>query len=314
MAPDPARLREILARQSNVVSRPQLLDVGADDAWIRTQLRAGRWQRVHVGVYAAVTGTLSFRSRAWAALLYGGPDAALSHWTAAYHHGFTTRMPRVIELSAPRDRNVAGQPGLRIHPRRSMPPAWGRLRSTSPAATAVDLADATELTRDAVGIFTDAVRARTNVWELRAEIRRRRRVRRRTLLLALVAEVHEGIESPIEFEYHHKVEKAHGLPAAALQVRQVLDGMWLRADRIYRAMGVRVELDGRLAHPGGRTDQDVWRDNVAVIHAAEITLRYRWVHVLHEPCESARQVALALRSRGWKGRPVHCGASCTINR
>lgn len=314
MAPELARLRELLARQHNVVSRPQLFNLGADDAWLRTQLRAGRWQRVHVGVYASVTGALSFRSRAWAGLLYGGPDAALSHWTAAYHHGFTTRVPRVIELSAPRGRNVAHQRGLRIHPRRSMPPAWGRLRATSPAATAVDLADAADSATDAIGIFTDAVRTRATVWELRAEIRRRRRVRHRTLLLALVAEVHEGIESPMEFEYHHKVERAHGLPAATLQVRQILDGMWLRADRVYRGMGVRVELDGRLAHPGGRTDKDVWRDNMAIIHAAEITLRYRWVHVLHRPCESARQVALALRSRGWSGAPVRCGPGCTVDR
>ena len=43
---------------------------------------------------------------------------------------------------------------------------------------------------------------------------------------------------------------------------------------------MRVELDGELADAGGRTDDDTWRDNEAVVGTEEITLRYRWSHVV----------------------------------
>lgn len=75
---------------------------------------------------------------------------------------------------------------------------------------------------------------------------------------------------------------------------------------------MRVELDGRLAHPFGRTDADVWRDNAVVLAHAELTLRYRWAHVAVAPCRTARQVAGALRAGGWRSRPARCSPACPV--
>ncbi len=90
--------------------------------------------------------------------------------------------------------------------------------------------------------------------------------------------------------------------------------MWLRADCRYEGLRVRVELDGQLAHPGGRTDADTLRDNIVVISTDEITLRFRWRHVAVTPCAVAEQVVLALRSRGWTGTPRPCGRTCPLHR
>lgn len=307
-----ALVEPYLARQNRVVSRKQLLDAGVSASWLRTQLRAGRWQRLFPGAYADFTGLAPWRSRARAALLYAGAPAALSHGSAAFHHGFTSTLPRLLEISVPRERDVVPQPGLRVHLRRRMPPAWGNLRATSPAATAVDLAAAADTQDRSIGWITDAVRGSASTVEIRDEIGRRQRVRNRTLILDLVAAADEGIESPLEYRYHSDVEVAHGLPHARLQVRQVLAGTWIRADRVYVGLDTRIELDGELGHPGGRTDRDVWRDNLAVVLTGDITLRFRWRHVALEPCTTTRLVVAALRRGGWTGSPTPCGPGCTV--
>lgn len=94
-------------------------------------------------------------------------------------------------------------------------------------------------------------------------------------------------------------------------MRHVLDGRWVRADRVFDGLGVRVELDGQLAHPHGSTDRDVWRDNAVLVERAELTLRYRWTHVTSSPCATAAQLATALHARGWRGTLRRCGPACT---
>lgn len=193
-----------------------------------------------------------------------------------------------------------------------MPALRGRLRVVERGATVVDLVERARTTADAVGVVTSAVRAGTRPAEIQAALRSRTRVRRRELLALLAAEVDAGVESPLEHEYHHRVERAHGLPAAKLQHRHRLGVGWIRADRLYEGLATRVELDGQLGHPGGRTDADTWRDNLVLIERRELTLRYRWRHVVATPCETAAQVVTALRAKGWRGRPRPCGPGCPV--
>src|SRR5690606_31516674 len=127
---------------------------------------------------------------------------------------------------------------------------------TSPADTAVDLIARADGTDDVLAWLCEAVRAKARPWELRRVLEQRPTVGNRALARELLAEVSEGVESPLEGRYHRDVERAHGLPRSELQVREVLGGGWVRADRRYRRYGLRVELDGALAHPGGRTDRD----------------------------------------------------------
>ena len=70
-------------------------------------------------------------------------------------------------------------------------------------------------------------------------------------LADLIADVDSGIESPLEARYH-RIERLHGLPTAVLQERRVVDGGWIRADRVHPAYLLVIELDGNLAHRGGR--------------------------------------------------------------
>ncbi len=308
-------LAAVLARakeQDHCITTHECGELGLSRKRVTWLERQGHWVRLHRGVYVVKSGTPTWRQRARAALLYAGRGAALSHSSAGYVRELVDDPPRIIEVSIPTSRRVRASRGIRLVRRERVPPAFGRLRATSPEHTVVDLLDRAMTIDDAVGVITRAFRRRVAPWALREVIAERTRVRQRRLVTDLLAEAAAGIESPLERRYHHDVERAHGLPAAQLQARTVLDGKWTRADRRYPGLAVRVELDGQLAHPDGRTDRDTWRDNAALVECLDLTLRYRWIHVASMSCETAAQVALALQRNGWTGTPRPCGPSCRL--
>ena len=313
-------LTRLLERQDGVATTAQLRALGATEPWIGRRIRSGQWQRPFRGVVVTHSGPMSWRNRFRAALLHAGRDAVLSHETAAYLHGFRLAPPAIVVLTVPAHRTVTTARGLRVHRSRLLgasgtplsgwvPPGMRAYPRTSFADTALDLAARARTQDEVVACLAEAVRARTPPSELRAALDRRRSQPGRALLDDLLADVAVGIESPLEYRYH-RLARAHGLPRAQLQVRQLVDDRWIRADRIYGGLGVRVELDGRLGHPGGRTDQDTWRDNAVLLAHDELTLRYRWSHVVGQPCETAGQVAQALITRGWAGRALACHPGC----
>ena len=308
-----ARIAERAARQDSVITTAQCLELGAERHWVARQVSSGRWQRLHRGVHVVHSGPQSWRSRARAALLYAGRGAALSHAAAAVLHGFTERAPRIIDVRVAPGRTVRPSAGVRIHRGVSDLDVRSRLAVVSRGEAAVDLIEAARTEDEVIAILCAVTRARVFPEEVMSVLTRRRRSRRRALATELLGVVEAGIESPLELRYQRDVERRHGLPRAQLQRRQVVEGVWIRADRIYAGMGVRAEMDGALAHPGGRTDEDTWRDNAVLIACGEITLRYRWKHVAVTPCEVAAQVVAALRSRGWRGSPRGCGLGCPVS-
>ncbi|GCD20813.1 hypothetical protein ACFO3K_01725 [Cellulomonas algicola] len=279
------------------------------------RVASGEWTRAFPGVLVVHPGPLTWRQQARAALVYAGAGAALSHRSAAFAHGILPEPGRTVHVSVPAGRRVTAQPGLVVHRRRSMPFASGRLRAVGAEVTVLDLVDALPTADDVVGLVCEVVRAgvRPGVVLLHAEDRRA--LRHRGLLVGMLGTdglVDQGVESPLEHRYLRDVERAHGLPPAAAQQRQRVGRRWIRADRVHVGLGVRVELDGQLAHPHGRTDDDVWRDNAVAVERSELTLRYRWRHVVAHPCRTAAQVAAALTARGWQGRPRRCARDCTL--
>ena len=306
------RVAAFAGRQDSVITTAQCEAIGVSRQWVSRQVDSGRWQRVHHGVLVLHSGPVSWRNRARAALLYAGKGAALSHDAAAFVHESRATPPRVIDVRIPPERWVRPSQGIRI--RRGI--AAVHLRAGFPvvsrADTALDLLGATRSDDEVVGVLCAAVRAGARPSEILDAAERRPTARGRALALEMLGLVGEGIESPLEMRYHRDVERRHGLPHAVLQQRQVVGGLWIRADGVYPGLGVRRELDGEVAHPGGRTDRDTWRDNAVVIARREITLRYRWSHVAGTPCRTTVQVVAAFRSQGWQGTPCPCGPGCPV--
>jgi hypothetical protein len=315
----PPSLRRVIADQAGVVSRGQVLRSGVSRNTIISKLNHGLWQPLHPGVYGAFTGAISWDVRLWAAVLYAGPGALLSHETAAEVLGLTGRRCPVIQVTIPASRRVRPPRDIAIHLSSFDYPRWRPQRGVPPhtfyAETIVDLAAASGNLDDVVAWVSRGVCENlVTEAELRAAVAVRRRFRWRGQIDEVIQKVAGGSHFPLEFRYDRDVERAHGLPAAARQAEFVKpDGTRGFRDRCYEKYGLIVELDGRQFHPAEQRGHDRARDNEAAATTGA-TLRYGWADVDRTPCETAGQVYRALRKRGYPGTIRPCSATCRAQR
>jgi very-short-patch-repair endonuclease len=113
--PHAAREREIAdlaARQHGVVAVWQLTALGFTYREIRYRATIGRLHRIHRGVYAVGYATLTPKGHRMAAVLAYGPDAVLSHRSAAAHWDIGPAFWK-IEVTTPHSRR--SRKGTRVH-------------------------------------------------------------------------------------------------------------------------------------------------------------------------------------------------------
>jgi very-short-patch-repair endonuclease len=142
---------QLARRQHGVVTRAQLLQCGLSQKAIKHRLSMGRLHRVFRGVYAVGRPQLTQRGRWMAAILSCGPNAVLSHRSAAALWAIRAQraarrnpsLTGTIDLSVPTE-VVRRRPGIRLHRRsfRSTRDVTRRdgIPVTSPALTLIDLA------------------------------------------------------------------------------------------------------------------------------------------------------------------------------
>ena len=311
----PGACRDLLALQSGVVGRQQELQTGLRTESIRTLLRTGRWQAMQRGVYAAFTGEPCRQAVLWSGLLRIGPEAVLSHGTAAELFGLTSDGDGPIHVIVPRESQPGRLRGVVIH-------RVGRAHDarhpsllpprTTVEETVLDLAASARSAEDAFGwIYRATGKLLTTPDRLRQTLGQRARLRWHTELIRVLDDAEDGVRSNLEHHYVRDVERPHRLPPAARQVRVVRDGRACYLDNVYETYRVCVELDGRAAHPAGERFRDFRRDNAGAADGI-ITLRYGWADVTGSPCRAAGQVAAVLAQRGWEDVARRCGPSCGL--
>jgi hypothetical protein len=111
----PPTLRNLVRYQAGVISRSQAVRGGLSPGMIKFRVSSGRWRQIHPGIYATFTGVPSRGARLWAAVLWAGPGASLSHETAAELHRLTDQLAEVIHLTVPVQRRVVAVSGVVIH-------------------------------------------------------------------------------------------------------------------------------------------------------------------------------------------------------
>ncbi|KRA31249.1 MULTISPECIES: type IV toxin-antitoxin system AbiEi family antitoxin domain-containing protein [unclassified Nocardioides] len=307
------QLANTLALQGGLVTRSQLTEISFQDHDVARMLRRRELVRVHPGVYVDHTGPLSWHQRSWAAVL--------ACWPAGL------RGSSALRSSDPRRRNDADDlspievvvdwrrspkvPGVDVHRSRDFPAnvIW----STYPPRQrteeyVLDLASDAPTDLAAVGLIADAVGGRrVKPADLRRALNARARIARRTFLSAVIDDAGAGTCSALEHGYLHRVERAHGLPAAGRQVHESAKGSLYR-DVVYLAFGLIIELDGRLHHSGIRNrDRDLERDLDAAV-AGRDTVRLGWGQVFGGECQTAPRIGALLQQRGWKGAASACPA------
>ena len=304
---DASALTALLDNQAGVVSRPQLLALGAVDSDIRRWVRRRRLRPIYRGVYVNHTGPLTWANRSWAAVLVYWPSA-LSHDSVVNQAG------DLIHVAIDASRNVSRRPGVKVHlladfddrVQWNLGPPRVRLED---ALLMMCAASATRLA--ALTLVTDAcTRRRTTPERLLTELARQRHLKHRSWIRDVLAEAADGVRSPLESAYLRRVERAHGLPRGRRQVREETGLRVVYRDIRYEGYGVLVELDGRVGHELSR---DRWNDMDRDLEAAvggDLTIRLGWRHTEDHACETAARLAAVLRSRGWDGDPRPCGPTC----
>ena len=185
--------------QAGVATRAQLPALGLAPGLIRQQVRSGRWQVLHVGVYATFSGPVPTMSRVWAALLRAGPGAVAGPRTSLWLAGATDRPPDQLDVTIPEHRRVRGRHPFRVLRRQALASAAHpaarppRLRIEE---AVLDAADETDRAVVVVDLVIAAVQRRlTTAARLRDALARRRGHRWRTLLTEILADVSSGVRN-----------------------------------------------------------------------------------------------------------------------
>lgn len=245
-------LDHLLLRQSGVVSRAQLRDLGLAPHDVRRALRRRELVVIHPGVCLTHTGDPTWLQRAWGGVLALWP-AALCRESAL--RAEQSRMSEIddgpIHIAVDRGRSPAPPRGIRLH---RVTDFSGKVRwAAGPPRVWVEeavldvAADARDELRT-IAALADAVQSRlTTADRLVESLSRRSRIARRQLLTDVLADVANGTCSVLEHAYLTRVERPHGLPKAGRQVQESARGSVYR-DVVYPEQDTYVELDGRLFH------------------------------------------------------------------
>lgn len=303
----PPGCQDLIDDQARVIAARQASGAGLGAATRKNRLRYGDWQQLQRGVYATFTGSPTREARLWGALLRAGPDAVLSHYTAAERHGLLDRQSPAIHITVPACRNPARKgkiPGVVIH--RSDSILARRHPAMTPPCTRIE-----ETVLDLIkvaGGFDEAYdwicravgRRRTTAKRIRAALDARERFPRRREIELALGDADAGAASWLERQYIRGVEIPHCLPTAFRQahIRQGNGNRYL--DNLYQDYLLCVEIDGTAAHPADEQWRDKRRDRWNVVHQKIVTLRFGFLDLVDQQrqCETAAEVAEALSDRG----------------
>jgi very-short-patch-repair endonuclease len=272
-----AALWQLARDQHGAVTRAQLLEHGLNSEAIQHRIDAGRLHRLWRGVYAVGRPEVSQEGRWMAAVLSCGPEALLSHRSAAVLWGIAQKAEG-IDVTVPEGVYRRRQ-GIRVH-RRSQLGKGHRCRVvgipiTDPLSTLVDLASCSPewQVEQAVNAadrldLIDPETLRATVPKLPS--------RPGMALLRRVAGCKTITDTGLERKFL-TIVRAANLPRPQTQV-------WIsgyRVDFYWPDLGLIVEADGWLYHrtPGAQTtdrrrDQAHARDGMTTLRFGEDQIRY----------------------------------------
>jgi hypothetical protein len=309
----PVAWQQLVRDQHGLLDTDQLRLLDIAPAVVVANLAAQRWRRVLPRIYATFTGPLTRAARITAALLYGGPQAVLSHVTAAEEWRMQRDDPVApVHITVPYGCSAVSQPpSVAVHRSRAFPylVVVTDPPRTSKADTVLDLATSEPDARAAMRRFVAlATRGRVPVRELQWRLEERRPRRYGKALADALRLLADGVQSALEQRYACDVESAHALPTGQRQQPLVVDGRTLWEDVTYDPIGIplTIRLDGRAFHDAPEVAfRDRRRDNAAEL-AARHRLVYGWDEVTSDPCGVAAEVATVLNRAGWHGPLRHC--------
>jgi hypothetical protein len=286
------KLADVAAAQHGVIPLRQLNEIGLSRRAVSHRAAAGRLHRIHQGVYALVPPPLlTIRGRYLAAVFACGPDAALSHRSAAGLHGLRRNAAGRVEVIVP-GRSTRCHDSVEVHRSIRLEPALDltvvdAIPVTTVARTLLDLAavvprraleralDQAEILRvfDLTALRDQIARnpGHPGAGRLRATLNR-----------------HEAGTTVTESEFEERfyaVLDAAGLPRPEVNASvDPGDGEpMIRPDYVWRAAKVAVETDGAKFHlTRAAFETDRHRDQ-RLHHAHWRPIRITWRQLRDDP-------------------------------
>jgi len=248
----PDRAIAALARgQYGVITLAQLDELGLTRSEIGYRLRVGRLHALHRAVYSVGHRNVTKESRWLAAVLAGGPDAVLSHRSAAELWSLRPGASAPIDVTAPRARRP--RTGIAFHraplPRDEVTARYG-IRVTTIPRTLLDLA-AVVRPREVERALNEADVQR--LWDRLSlpDLLRRYPTRpgRRTVRAVLEARAAGATltRSELEERFLALIDGA-GLPRPEINAFLAVGGWRFTIDCLWRHERLALELDGEAVH------------------------------------------------------------------
>ena len=284
-----ARAWELVRRQHGVVTRRQLLELGMTPKAIQHRLESGRLHQVAWGVYAVGRAEVGEHGRWMTAVLSCGPEALLSHRSAAALWRIRPERPGPVEVTVP-TALPRRRPEMRVHRRRGLEERRREIDGipvTDPVCTLVDLATCAGDGEVETAINEADFRDLVDPEALRASLdslprwpgvgRLRRLLDRQSLALAT---------TELERRFLRIVRGAR-LPPPETQ-RHVTGH---RVDFFWHELGLVVEADSLRYHRTTfKQSADMRRDHDHV-SAGRTTLRFSHGQIRYEPAYVAKVLA-----------------------
>jgi very-short-patch-repair endonuclease len=264
-------------KQHGVVSRAQLFELGFHRQAIAHRVARGRLHPVYRGVYAVGRPELTQFGRWMAALLAVGPEAVLSHTSAAALWGIAKQKGNAIHVSVPAHLRRGSSRGITVHRRKELnATTHRRIPATTPADTLVDVA--TQTTHDALEqAINDADKLDLLDPEtLREAVDGDRRPGAGAVRAVL--DRYARTDSPLERDFLRLARNA-GLPDPETQAKFGPH----RVDFFWPALNLVVEADSLRYHrTAAQQAKDRVRDQDHLV-AGRRSLRFTWAQVRFDP-------------------------------
>lgn len=287
----------------------------------RARLRCvGVGQLVPMGLRVFRIGgvPVTWKTRVLAVCLSLGPDAVVSHQTAAAVWGLDGfRPPATIDVSVPRRRRPAARDGVRIHQCRDFElanrAARGGIPVTGLARTVLDVC-AVSSPETALRALDAALRRPTRVaWAALREclVLHARRGRPGVALYRAVLQ-RRNMKPPPGDKFVALVLELlldSGLPVPECEYRVTVRGRRYRLDIAYPQWKVGGECDGKEGHDNERAfEEDPIRDNALQLDGW-LMLHFPWAGLVNDPAGIVAEVRDAIRVRSGAGTEPSAVAS-----
>lgn len=246
------RAIDVSQAHAGLASDRSLVAAGISDRTIRRRVERGDWRRPAPGVVEVRRSHDRWRAQLWLGLLAAGPDAVVSHRSAAALHGLGgIQRPTPADITVPRVGRWRGE-RYRVHTTRhpiTTPPTVDGFPVTPVARTLRDLA--VVVPSDVLSrALHDALRSGVPVARLRVEAASSRPGARRLrdALSSALDLASADVESPLEAAWVAVLADRFPDGLRTQHVLRLADGRRVRLDVAWPDALVAVEVDGARWH------------------------------------------------------------------